>query len=71
MIQDTEWVTREQVLHSYELIARYVRPHFQGSLVSLQNSAAWTSNKKEAIIALRSQAIERAKQDYLQTTRNA
>ncbi len=64
LIQATEWATREQVLHSYELIARHVRPHFQGSLVNLQASAAWTSQKKEDIIALRARAIERARQDY-------
>ncbi len=66
MIQATEWATREQILHSYELIGRYVRPHFQGSLHSLQSSAAWTADKKEEIIALRSQAIEQAKQNYVQ-----
>lgn len=71
MIQATEWATREQVLHSYELIARYVRPHFQDSLVSLQNSAAWSANKKEEIIAQRSQAIDKAKQDYLQSSNGA
>ena len=38
MIQATEWGTRDQVMHSYELIARYVMPHFQGSLSSLQKS---------------------------------
>ena len=30
LIQATEWGTREQVLHSYELVARYVMPHFPG-----------------------------------------
>ncbi len=71
MIQATEWATREQVLHSYELISRYVKPHFQGSLISLQNSAAWSSEKKEEIIALRAQAIDKAKRDYLQPRNGA
>jgi limonene 1,2-monooxygenase len=66
MVQATEWGTREQVLHSYELIARHVKPHFQGSLVNLQHSAAWSSRKKEEIIALRTQAIDKAKRDYEQ-----
>lgn len=64
LIQATEWGTREQVLHSYELIARHVKPHFQGSLANLRSSAAWSSVKKEEIMALRSKAIEQAKQDY-------
>ena len=63
LIQATEWGTREQVLHSYELIARYVKPHFQGSLANLQASAAW-SDQKKGELALRTQAIEKAKQEY-------
>ncbi|GIX46968.1 MAG: monooxygenase [Candidatus Tectimicrobiota bacterium] len=65
LVQATEWATREQVLRSYELIARYVKPYFQGSLVNLQTSAAWAAQKKDEIVALRRQAIEKAKQDYL------
>ena len=64
MIQATEWRTREQVLHSYELIARYVKPHFQGSLANLQASRAWSSAKREEIMDLRAQAIEKAKREY-------
>lgn len=66
LIQATEWGTREQVLHSYELIARYVRPHFQGSLANLRASAAWASEKKDELIGLRAQAIEKAKRDYVE-----
>jgi limonene 1,2-monooxygenase len=64
LVQATEWGTREQVLHSYELMARYVKPHFQGSLVNLQGSASWSSKKKEEIMDLRTKAIDKAKQDY-------
>jgi len=64
LIQATEWGTREQVLHSYELIARYVKPHFQGSLANLQTSAAWSAVKKHELMALRTQAIEKAKREY-------
>ena len=46
LVQATEWGAREQVLHSYELMARYVKPHFQGSLANLQASAAWSAAKK-------------------------
>jgi len=64
LVQATEWGTREQVLRSYELIARYVKPHFQGSLVNLQASRAWSSGKRDELMQLRTQAIEKAKQDY-------
>ena len=64
LVQATEWGTREQVLHSYELIGRYVKPHFQGSLANLRSSATWSSAKKGEIMDLRAQAIEKAKRAY-------
>ena len=36
-----EWTSREKVLHSYELLARYVMPRFQGSLVGRETSQRW------------------------------
>jgi hypothetical protein len=64
LVQATEWGTREQVLHSYELIARYVKPYFQGSLANLQHSATWAAGKKNELTTLRTQAIDKAKQEY-------
>ena len=64
LVQATEWGTREQVLHSYELIARYVMPHFQGSLVNLSTSQRWSSEKREELQSLRTKALDRARQDY-------
>ena len=64
MIQATEWGTREQVLHSYELIARYVMPHFQGSLVSLKNSQQHSASIKGDLAEMRQAAMARAAQDY-------
>ena len=64
LVQATEWATREQVFHSYELLARYVMPHFQGSLVNMKSSQAWSSDKKEELQALRRTALNRARQDY-------
>ena len=46
LVQATEWGTREQVLHRYELIARYVMPRFQGSLVNLSRSQAWVAGEE-------------------------
>ena len=64
LVQANEWGTREQVLHSYELLARYVMPRFQGSLDSLRASQAWSADKRDELNALRLQAMDRAKQDY-------
>ena len=41
-----EWATWEKTLHSYELMARYVMPHFQDSLSWIDRSAQWTSDTK-------------------------
>ena len=67
LIQATEWATREQVLHSYELVARYVTPHFQGSLASLEASQAWSEDIKEELKERRAKAMDRARQDYVGT----
>ena len=64
LIQAQEWGTREQVLHSYELLARYVMPRFQGSLVSLEASQALASDKRVELYALRERSLDKAKQDY-------
>ncbi len=65
LIQATEWATREQVLHGYELAARYVMPHFQGSLASLEASQAWSEDIKGKLQEQRAKAMERAKQGYV------
>ncbi|MBM3948609.1 MAG: LLM class flavin-dependent oxidoreductase [SAR202 cluster bacterium] len=65
LVQATEWGTREQVLHSYELIARYVMPKFQGSNVSLVESQKWSEEKMPYLNSLRAKAMDRAKADYL------
>ena len=51
-------------MHSYELLARYVMPHFQGSLVNLRTSQAQSAENKEQLFALRAQALSRAQRDY-------
>ena len=65
LIQATEWGTREQVLHSYELLARYVMPRFQGSVTSLHNSREWSVKKREELVALNIKAMDKAKADYV------
>ena len=62
MVHALEWVPREKVLHSYELLARYVMPQFQGSLAGLSVSNQWARDHTEELLALRSGALDRAKQ---------
>ncbi len=65
LVQATEWVTREQALHSYELIARYVMPRFQGSLTSLEDSAAWTIEKRPELVSLAAKGVGKVSPHYL------
>jgi limonene 1,2-monooxygenase len=37
---------REQTMKSYELFARYVMPHFQGSAAPLIESSAWVRDNR-------------------------
>ncbi len=64
MIQATEWGARQQVKHSYELIARYVMPQFQGSLVSLRNSQKQSADLKDELNVLKTRSLEQAAKDY-------
>ena len=68
LIQATEWGTRQQVLHSYELLARYVMPRFQGSLANMEASQAWSEENKDKLNALRKQSLAKATEEY--TARN-
>lgn len=59
-----EWASRERILKSYELLARYVMPRFQDSLTGLTVSQKWSSEKKEELQELRTKSIEKAIQSY-------
>ena len=67
MVQATEWGTREQVMHSYELLARYVMPHFQGSLTNLQISQKWSEEHRDELQSLKTVSIDKAISDYQET----
>jgi hypothetical protein len=60
------------VLHSYELISRYVMPHFQGSIASLRESQQYAKDVRGELADQREQAMQRAATDYdtLRAARN-
>ena len=64
MIRVEDWAPREKILHSYELLARYVMPHFQGSLVGIQTSNQWASDRREALQTNRIAGLRRATDSY-------
>ena len=64
MVQTVDWAPRDKMLRSYELLARYVMPQFQGSVLSTAASNHWARERRDTLMAGRTSAIERARQDY-------
>jgi len=64
LVQTVDWAPRDKMLHSYELLARYVMPQFQGSVLSTAASNHWARERRDGLMAGRTRAIERARQDY-------
>ena len=64
MVRVVDWATREKTLHSYELLARYVMPRFQGSLAGIQASNRWASEQKGILQENRLAGLKRASDAY-------
>jgi limonene 1,2-monooxygenase len=64
MVMAHEWASRERTLRSYELLARYVAPRFQGSLDAIQRSYDDAVARAEAIKQAGVRAIEAAHRTY-------
>ena len=59
-----EWANREQTLRSYELFARYVMPHFQGSLNMIAGSNNWARENRKQVFGSTVEAVRRAFTDF-------
>jgi len=55
---------RDKVLRSYELMARYVMPYFQGSLAGLHVSNQWARTRAETTRETMAHAVDWARQAY-------
>ena len=64
LVQTIDWAPRDKMLHSYELLARYVMPKFQGSVASTSASNRWAAERRESLVAGRARAIDQARQNY-------
>lgn len=64
LVQTIDWAPRDKMLRSYELLARYVMPQFQGSVLSTAASNRWAFERRETLMAGRTRAIDQARQDY-------
>jgi len=69
MMRVEDWAPRDKIHRSYELLARYVMPHFQGSLSGIQISNNWASERREALQANRYVGIKAAT-DRFDASRN-
>ncbi len=59
-----EWAPREKVHRSYELLARHVIPHFQGSLAGIEASNRVARARAELTGEQRTAAVEKAQRAY-------
>ena len=64
LVRVEDWAPREKILRSYELLARYVMPHFQGSVTALQRSNKWARDNREPIHANRVLGVRTATEAY-------
>ena len=64
MIRVEDWAPRDKIHRSYELLARYVMPRFQGSLLGIQTSNQWATERKETLQANRYAGLKTATETY-------
>jgi limonene 1,2-monooxygenase len=57
------------MLRSYELLARYVMPQFQGAVLSTAASNRWAVERRDILTAGRTRAIDQARQAYAASQR--
>ena len=69
MVQPVDWAPRDACLRSFELLARYVMPVFQGSLDGLAASQRDVAKQSQAHQKLRQEAMAKAQSDF-EATKN-
>ena len=67
MIRVEDWTTREKNDRSYEMVARYVMPHFNGSLDGIMASNSLVRDRKETLKANQLAGLQRATDAYDQS----
>ncbi|MGW3462538.1 LLM class flavin-dependent oxidoreductase, partial [Streptomyces olivaceoviridis] len=61
LVNTQDWATREQTKYSYELLARYVAPHFNGALDSRKESQRWVAENRTTFSAQAKEAAKAAR----------
>ena len=70
LIRVEDWAPRDKIMRSYELLARYVMPRFQGSLVGIEGSNQWAAQLKDELQVNRRAGLEAATNAYLSSRRS-
>jgi limonene 1,2-monooxygenase len=70
MVQAIDWADTQHLYQSYELLARYVMPRFQGSLEGIEASKADASSLTSYLREVRAAALNQAREDYESTFRS-
>jgi limonene 1,2-monooxygenase len=60
LVNTQDWASREETKRSYELLARYVAPHFSGALDSRLESQRWAKENREDFAAQGREAARQA-----------
>jgi limonene 1,2-monooxygenase len=64
LVRVEDWVPREKRFRSYELMARYVMPHFQGSVRGIMTSNQWARERRELLHTHAVAGLKRATDSY-------
>ncbi len=64
LVMGHEWADTEATRHSYELLARYVAPRFQGSAASLTSNRDWAAENRPEFIGAAGNAVMSAIQKH-------
>ena len=64
LVMGHDWADTEATRHSYELLARYVAPRFQGSSTSLTSSRDWAAENRPEFIGAAGNAVMSAIQKH-------
>lgn len=65
LIRVEDWAPRDKIMRSYELLARYVMPQFQGSLVGIETSNQWAAQIKGDLQINRKAGLQAAADSYV------
>ena len=65
LLRAEDWAPRDKLHRSYELMARYVMPQFQGSLTGIIDSQQRSASMKESLQANRRAGLKRATDTFL------